>query len=403
MHATDPALHHLLARIRAAAADHTPLRIRGGGSKDFYGAHAASGSALVGEVLDTTALTGIVSYEPSELVVTVRAGTPLAELEAALAEQHQCLPFEPPHFGHTEPPNAHGPSAPKGRATVGGMVAAGLAGPSRANVGGVRDYVLGVQTVNGLGELLTFGGQVIKNVAGYDVSRLMVGAMGTLGLLTEISLKVLPVAPAEATLVFEMDQATALAQLHRWGGQPLPLNASCWVRDTTVPGAAAGQGLDLLFVRLRGAVAAVEAACTTLLAQHSGTRMDNTQAKADWALCRDQQLPFFVQQPTSDCVLWRLSVAQTAPVFDLPWAQLVEWHGGLRWLWAPVSATGQLQAWAQAHGGSATVFIAACAGSTRASGQFDTKNAAGDAIQRRLKTSFDPHGIFNPGRLNDAF
>jgi glycolate oxidase FAD binding subunit len=386
MHVTDPALHHLLARIRAAAADHTLLRIRGGGSKDFYGAQATSGQALVGEVLDTTALSDIVSYEPSELVVTVRAGTPLAELEAALAEQRQCLPFEPPHFGQSG-------------ATVGGTVAAGLAGPARASVGGVRDYVLGVQMVNGRGEHLTFGGQVIKNVAGYDVSRLMVGAMGTLGLLTEISLKVLPVAPAEATLVFEMDQASALAQLHRWGGQPLPLNASCWVCDATGPNGAR----DLLFVRLRGAAAAVDAACTTLLAQHSGTRMDNAQAKTDWALCRDQQLPFFVQQPASDCVLWRLSVAQTAPAFELPWAQLVEWHGGLRWLWAPASVGAQLQTLAQAHGGSATIFIAACAGSTRARGQFGTKNAALDAIQRRLKTSFDPHGIFNPGRLSDAF
>jgi glycolate oxidase FAD binding subunit len=403
MHPTDPALQHLIARIRAAAVDQTPLRIRGGGSKDFYGAHAASGRALVGEVLDTTALTGIVSYEPSELVVTVRAGTPLAEVEAALAEQNQCLPFEPPHFRHADAQNSTGPGAPQGRATIGGMVAAGLAGPARASVGGVRDYVLGVQMVNGRGEHLTFGGQVIKNVAGYDVSRLMVSAMGTLGLLTEISLKVLPVAPAEATLVFEMDQATALAQLHRWGGQPLPLNASCWVRDTTAPGAAVDYGLDLLFVRLRGAAAAVDAACATLLAQHSGTRMDNTQAKADWALCRDQQLPFFTEQPSSDCALWRLSVAQTAPAFNLPWPQLVEWHGGLRWLWAPASAGAQLQALAQAHGGSATIFIAACARSMRADGLFDTKNAALDAIQRRLKTSFDPHGIFNPGRLNDAF
>ena len=393
MHATDTALTHLLARIRAAVADQTPLRIRGGGSKDFYGAHATAVSTLAGEVLDTTALTGIVSYEPSELVVTVRAGTPLAELEAALAAQNQYLPFEPPHFGPTST------TAVQSRATVGGMVAAGLAGPARASVGGVRDYVLGVQMVNGLGEQLTFGGQVIKNVAGYDVSRLMVGAMGTLGLLTEVSLKVLPVAPSEATLVFEMDQATALAQLHRWGGQPLPLNASCWVRDATGPGGAR----ELLFVRLRGAAAAVDAACTKLLAQHSGTRMDNAQAQPDWRLCRDQQLPFFVERPTNERVLWRLSVAQTAPAFDLPWPQLVEWHGGLRWLWAPASAAVRLHALAQAHGGNATIFVAACAGSTRASGLFGTKNSASDAIGHRLKTSFDPHGIFNPGRLVDTF
>ena len=175
----EAALHALIARIRDAADRGTPLRIRGGGSKDFYG------GPLQGEPLDTSSLTGIASYEPSELVVTVRAGTPLAELEALLAKQGQCLPFEPPHFA--------------GRATVGGMVAAGLAGPSRASVGPVRDYVLGLSLVNGRGELLTFGGQVMKNVAGYDVSRLMAGALGTLGLLVEVSLKVLAVAPAEAT------------------------------------------------------------------------------------------------------------------------------------------------------------------------------------------------------------
>lgn len=387
----DSSLHQLTERIRAAAADHTPLRIRGGGSKDFYGLHAQTGDALQGEVLDTTALRGIVSYEPSELVVTVRCGTPLAELEAVLAEQGQCLPFEPPHFAH-------------GVATVGGMVAAGLAGPARASVGGVRDYVLGLQMLNGRAEHLTFGGQVMKNVAGYDVSRLMVGAMGTLGLLTEISLKVLPMAPAEATLVFEVDQPSALEQLHRWGGQPLPLNASCWVRDASDP----RMPRDLLFVRLRGAVAAVEAACTTLLAQHVGTRMDNAQAQPDWTLCRNQQLPFFADPGVPGLQLWRLSVAQTAPAFDLPWAQMVEWHGGLRWLWAPADAAPQLQALALQHGGNATIFVADCAESAGARGRFGSENSvapapsASAAIQRRLQDSFDPYGIFNPGRLLPA-
>ena len=230
----DPALTDLRARIRAAIADRTPLRIRGGGSKDFYGRQAHTGAPLAGTVLDTTALRGITSYEPSELVVTVRAGTPLAELEAALAERGQCLPFEPPHFAWPSSGATAGSVA-----TVGGMVASGLAGPARASVGGVRDYVLGVQMLNGRGEHLTFGGQVIKNVAGYDVSRLMVGAMGTLGVLTDISLKVLPIAPAEATLAFELNQADALEQLHRWGAQPLPLNASCWVHD---PGTGTGTG-----------------------------------------------------------------------------------------------------------------------------------------------------------------
>jgi glycolate oxidase FAD binding subunit len=253
--------------------------------------------------------------------------------------------------------------------------------------------------INGKGEHLTFGGQVMKNVAGYDVSRLMVGSMGTLGLLTEVSLKVLPVAPAEATLCFELPQAQALEQLHTWGGQPLPLNASCWVRDDTPVGGAR----DLLFVRLRGAVAAVQAACKKMLADQSGYRMDNALAQPDWALCCNQQLPFFLQTPSSERVLWRVSVAQTAPVLDLPWAQLVEWHGGLRWLWAPWGAADRLQAVAQAHGGNAAIFIAPTADSKRARGQFGLNDSAQMAIQQRLKHSLDPKAIFNPQRLFDAF
>jgi glycolate oxidase FAD binding subunit len=376
-HATSAAT----ARIQAAMARGAPLRIRGGGSKDFYSPNSA------GDVLDTRGFSGVLSYEPSELVVTAGAGTPLVELEALLAEQGQCLPFEPPHFAWSQ---AHGAST----ATVGGMVAAGLAGPARASVGGVRDYVLGLKLINGQAQHLTFGGQVMKNVAGYDVSRLMVGSLGTLGLITEVSLKVLPVAPAEATLVFEVDQAVALEQLHRWGGEPLPLNASCWVHDDSAPAVPAK---ELLFVRLRGAVAAVEAAVSRMLADLPGTRMDNAQAKADWALRRDQKLPFFHRPADPALALWRLSVPQTAPVLPVPWAQLIEWHGGLRWLWAPMDAAETLQTVAQQVDGNATVFIAANAYSTRAIGQFGIKNNAQTAVEQRLKTSFDPHGIFNPG------
>ncbi|MBV1732573.1 MAG: glycolate oxidase subunit GlcE, partial [Hydrogenophaga sp.] len=184
----------LIDQVRAAASARRSLRIIGGDTKAFYG------QPVAGETLSTTGWAGIVSHEPSELVVTVRAGTPLIELEAALAEQGQCLPFEPPRFGSAS--------------TIGGAVAAGLAGPARASAGGVRDYVLGVQFIDGRGEWLTFGGQVMKNVAGYDVSRVLAGSMGTLGILTDISLKVLPVAPAEATLVFSLGQHDALEQLH---------------------------------------------------------------------------------------------------------------------------------------------------------------------------------------------
>ena len=379
-HATSAAT----ARIQAAMASGAPLRIRGGGSKDFYSPNSA------GDVLDTRGFSGVLSYEPSELVVTVGAGTPLAELEALLAEQGQCLPFEPPHFSWSQTGDT---------ATVGGVVAAGLAGPARASVGGVRDYVLGIKLINGQAQHLTFGGQVMKNVAGYDVSRLMVGSLGTLGLITEVSLKVLPVAPAEATLVFEVDQAAALEQLHRWGGEPLPLNASCWVHDDSDP---AVLPKDLLFVRLRGAVAAVEAAVIRMRTDLPGTRMDNAQAQPDWALCRDQKLPFFHRPADPALALWRLSVPQTAPVLPVPWAQLIEWHGGLRWLWAPMEAAESLHAAAQRVGGNATVFIAAHAYSAGAGGQFGIKNPAQTAVEQRLKTSFDPHGIFNPGQIPHA-
>ncbi|KQO26455.1 glycolate oxidase [Acidovorax sp. Leaf76] len=373
----DHALAQIADRVRAAAADQTPLRIRGGGTKDFHGL------ALHGEVLDTRTLRGIVSYEPSELVVTVRAGTPLAELEAALAAQGQCLPFEPPHFAQ----------APSDAATVGGMVAAGLSGPARASVGAVRDYMLGVTLLNGRAELLSFGGQVMKNVAGYDVSRLMAGAWGTLGLLTEVSLKVLPVAPAEATLRFECNQADALRKLHAWGGQPLPLNASCWVQDGAV---------GTLYVRLRGAVAAVEAACRSM----GGTRLDNTTTAPDWTACRDQTLPWFTdraQRPGH--ALWRLSLPQTAPVLSLPAAAqpLIEWHGALRWVQAPDSAGDALRDAARAVGGSATVFIASGADPESGSGHSGSPSRALEQIHARLKHSFDPAGIFNPGRMAQAW
>ena len=311
----------------------------------------------------------------------------LAELEAALAAQGQCLPFEPPHFAW-----ATGVGATS-TATVGGMVASGLAGPARATVGSVRDYVLGLQCINGQGEHLTFGGQVMKNVAGYDVSRLMAGAMGTLGVITQVSLKVLPIAPAEATLVFGLDQATALEHLHRWGGQPLPLNASCWVHDTT----GAGQR-ELLFVRLRGAAAAVESACRKMTQDVSAERMDNAVAAPDWQACRDLRLPFFTEASAPDMSLWRLSVAQTAPVLDLPWPQLVEWHGGQRWLWASASDAPHLRATAQAAGGHASLFRAAQAVDKNV-GVLASLGSPLDRIHRELKKQFDPAGIFNPGRM----
>ena len=357
-------ISQVIERIRAAAAAGTPLRIRGGGSKDFYG------ERLEGQWLETAPLAGVVSYEPTELVVTAGAGTPLAELEDLLAGRGQCLPFEPPHFG--------------GGATVGGMVAAGLSGPARASVGAVRDYVLGVTLVNGKGELLTFGGQVIKNVAGYDVSRLMAGSLGTLGLITEVSLKVLPVAPAEATLRFQMTQDKALERLNAWGGQPLPLNASCWVEDA---------GTGTLYLRLRGAFAAVEAACKSL----GGERQDNAAVAPDWIACRDQRLPWFQERGERD--LWRLSVAQTAPVLDLPEAPLIEWHGGERWVRAQPQDGPRLREAAARGGGHATLFALGAGRDTADVSRFAPLAPALAGIHRELKREFDPAGIFNRGRM----
>lgn len=363
----DPALTRLIDRVRAAQQAGTPLCIRGGGTKDFYG------GPLQGELLSTTELAGISSYQPTELVVTARCGTPLAELEAALAEKGQCLPFEPPHF-------AEG-------GTVGGMVAAGLSGPSRAAVGAVRDFMLGATLLNGQGEVLSFGGQVIKNVAGYDVSRLLVGSLGALGVILEVSIKVLPVAPATATLRFDMAQAAALTQLHQWGGQPLPLNASALWNDQLV-------------VRLRGAVAAVQAATVKFQAL-GGEVMPPEVADPFWQGLRDHRDEFFsAAQAAVDAggALWRLSVPQTAPVLDLPGTPLIEWAGGQRWCVterADADSANRLREVAQRAGGHATLFRSA----DKSAGVFAPLTSPLDRIHRELKRSFDPQGVFNPGRL----
>jgi glycolate oxidase FAD binding subunit len=355
----DSALQAIIARIQEAAASKTTLRIRGGGSKDFYG------QSLQGELLDTRPLNGIVSYEPSELVVTVRAGTPLAELEALLATKGQFLPFEPPHFG--------------AGATVGGMVASGLSGPARASVGAVRDYILGITMVNGRGEQLVYGGQVMKNVAGYDVSRLMAGSLGTLGLLVDVSLKVLPQTVAESTLVFELSEAESLTQLNRWGALPLPVNASCWFDGA-------------LMVRLRGAHAAVAAAKKTM----GGSVMDDVQAQTLWRALREQTASFFTLQTGESLV--RLSVPDTAAPLNLG-PTLIEWGGAQRWVKLPLSQPPHWQGALASIKGHSTLFRA----DDKSRGVFTPLAAPLDRIHRELKKQFDPMGIFNRGRLYADF
>jgi glycolate oxidase FAD binding subunit len=354
-------LQQFRERIATAHAARTPLRLRGGGSKDWYG------QANGGEVFDTRAYHGIVDYEPSELVVTARCGTPLAELEQTLAGQNQMLAFEPPHFG---------PGA-----TVGGMVASGLSGPRRQGAGALRDFVLGVHLVDGRGELLRFGGQVMKNVAGYDVSRLMAGSLGTLGLVAQVSLKVLPRPVRETTLVFELDQHAALEKLNTWGGRALPVSSSAWLDGR-------------LTLRLSGAGAAVDAAVRELGGE--------TMAEPDqfWQDLREQRGAFFADAEADGKGLWRLALPATCPPLPLPGRQLIEWGGGQRWLHGDASLdAGAIRAAAAERGGHATLFR----GGDKRLGVFAPLQPALARVHQRLKDTFDPAGIFNPARMYNEF
>ena len=359
----DPALEALAGQVRAAAAEGRALHIRGGGTKAFYGEEAPAG--LDEEALDVRGLHGISAYEPSELVVTVRAGTPLAELEAELARAGQWLPFEPPRF------------APGG--TVGGMVAAGLAGPARASAGGVRDYVLGATLLNGRAEVLSFGGQVMKNVAGYDVSRLLAGSLGLLGVICEVSLKVLPQPVARRTLRLELDEAQALSSLNAWGGQPLPLQASAWWQGTLV-------------LRLAGA----EAAVTAAQARIGGEVVEPALAEAFWAGLRDHTDEYHAaaaQAVAAGSRLWRLSVPSTCAPLALAGSTLVEWGGAQRWLVTDAPSE-TVRAAARGAGGHATVWRG-----DKGCGAFDELAPPLARIHRELKQAFDPHQLFNRSRL----
>lgn len=348
-------IEQLTDKVREAARNRRPLHIRGSGSKDFYGRR------ILGEALGATAYRGIVSYEPTELVLTARAGTPLKEIEAALASHGQMLPFEPPHF------------APG--ATLGGCIAAGLSGPRRPYAGAVRDYVLGVRMIDGRGDVLRFGGQVMKNVAGYDLSRLMAGSLGTLGMLLEVSVKVLPLPVEELTLRFEMAEGEALDATNRWAGQPFSLSATCY-RD--------GE----LMARLSGASSAVRAVRQKL----GGEAV--TDGAAFWESVREQTHPFF----RTGGALWRLSLPSTAPAVILPGKQLVEWGGALRWLAADADAA-TVRAAAAALGGQAALFRSA----QPADQPFHPLSPALHQLHLRLKQKFDPQGIFNPGRMYGSF
>ena len=355
----------IAGQVREAAAAKRALCIVGSGSKDFYG------QSLEGETLETRSHQGIPGYEPTELVITARCGTPLAEVEKALADSGQILPFEPPYFG--------------GNATFGGAIASGLSGPRRAAnngyYGAVRDYVLGCKIIDGRGDVLSFGGQVMKNVAGYDVSRLIAGSMGTLGVILEVSLKVLPKPVASKTLRLGMrDAADVIKKINEWGGQPLPITATAYCDGD-------------LSVRLEGAESAVNGAAKKL----GGESVGDNEAAAFWRGLRDQTDAFFVGSEP----LWRLSLPSTTVPLDLPGRQLIEWGGALRWFKGEAPA-GTIRKLAQQVGGHATLFRADAA-LKQSAAVFTPLDPALAKIHQNLKRTFDPHGIFNRGRMYPDF
>lgn len=340
----------LVAQVRDAAASDTPLRIVGGDSKAFYGRQCA------GQPLLMHNHHGIVSYEPTELVITARAGTPLDEIEAALAAHDQMLPFDPPRFGP--------------HATLGGAVAAGLAGPGRPWLGAPRDLVLGVKLLDGQGRVQRFGGEVMKNVAGYDIARLMAGSLGTLAVLLEISLKVLPRPAAERTLVLEMDRERALHRMRELSAKPVPLAGACHLQDR-------------LYLHLSGNESGVSA----WEQQIGGER---GAGENFWARLRDQQLDFFQQ----DAPLWRISVPPATGCRDYDAEALTDWAGAQRWLYTDMPAD-QLRAEVARHGGHATLFR----GGDRSGEVFQPLDPVLERLHKGLKQTFDPKGIFNPGRM----
>jgi len=379
MNSTNPIIEAFREQILQAAKNKMPLSIEGGATKAWYG------NANTYTKLDTRTYSGILEYQPEELVITACAGTPLKEIEAALKEKNQVLAFEPPHFGE--------------HATFGGAIAAGLAGPGRISVGNFRDFVLGTRILDGKGQDLSFGGQVMKNVAGYDVSRLIPGSMGTLALLLEASVKILPKPAATATIRCQIPQERALRILNEWAGQPLPLSASCWIGNTS--------GDGQLTIRLAGAAAAIKAAIPLMSALVNASELDPQSAEVFWNDLREHQLPSF-ENLAADQTLYRLALPAACGPITIPGVSneiVLEWHGQQRWIKAAGDeATFTLiKQLATSHGGHATRFKLgsnvnpAFQRFTLLSEQAHSK--ALEAVQERLRSAFDPAGVFATKRL----
>lgn len=350
----------LLEQVRQAVDTRSPLKIVGGNSKASLGHQDVHGNSTA---LNTSEHAGIINYDPTELIVTVRAGTPLDQLNETLEEAGQMLPFEPPMLPGS---------------TIGGTLACGLSGPRRAFSGSARDYVLGMRVINGQAQDLSFGGQVMKNVAGYDVSRVQVGAWGTLGILLDMSMKVLPKPELELTLKQQCSEhdLKAFAPLMR---QPLPLSGAMLIGQER-------------YLRLSGSEVAVRAAAREM----GGEIIEDNGV---WQAVNNHTHPYFVQAyehtETTESALWRIAIAEYAPMLDLPGEWLHEWAGGQRWLLTSASADDVFSKVAAASG-HATRYSVTGAGEAA----FQPLNGAMQKLQTRLRDSFDAQRIFNRGRFH---
>jgi glycolate oxidase FAD binding subunit len=339
----------LSTQIASVAATGGQIEIIGGGSKRFYG------ESMEALPIDVSAHSGVIDYDPAELVITLRAGCKLGEIEALLAESRQMFGFEPPYFGAD--------------ATIGGMVASGLTGPRRAYAGSIRDFVLGAKILDGRGKILQFGGRVIKNVAGFDVSRLMVGSLGTLGIILEVSIRVVPMVETEVTLAYEHAGADEhLGWINALGSRPYPISASAWVN---------GQSL----LRLSGSEQGVS---------HAVAQLGGAAVESRWQEFREQSHDFF--DPTQALTRISLPPASTGYQTDTP--QLIEWGGAQRWLIGEVDI-GALRDEARGKG------VSVCAFKRHGAEVpvFQPLPVAMLKLQRSIKSSFDPAGIFNSGRI----
>ena len=348
---TDKLVQQYQAQVQEAYSSETPLCIQGGRSKAFYGRN------IEAELLDVSSNSGVISYEPTELVITVRAGTTISEIKQVLATKNQMLAFEPPCFSEI--------------ATAGGMVACGLSGPRRPYTGAVRDFVLGVKCLNGKAERLNFGGQVIKNVAGYDVSRLMTGAMGTLGVLLEISLKVIPKPAYEITLTGESDLTTAIKLMNQWAGQSVPVSAASF-HDNNI------------YIRLSGHKKAV------ITASNHFPLSEHAHGEYYWESLREQEHDFFSDKKK----LWRISVPSTTEKLNLVGEWFIDWGGALRWLKTSEPNEHVRDIVTQA-GGHANLFR----GGDQNDDIFHPLSAGIENLHVALKNAFDPKRILNRGRI----